>query len=108
MDRFGEPADPVLNLLVLAYIKHLCQRLGIAGIEQKNNIIRVRFTEKAPLRPEAAARLLNEYPGKIKFEATACPSFTFKTADMDFEKLLALIKAVLEKIICFNKEQITI
>lgn len=107
-DRFGRPAPPVANLLVLAYIKSLCQKLGITDIEQKDSIIRVQFAEQAPVKPQTIARFLNEYPGKIKFEATACPSFTFKTNASDSQKLLFLIKGVLEKIICFNKEQITI
>jgi len=101
-DRFGEPAVPVINLLILAYIKSLCQGLGITGIEQKNNIIKVQFIERAPVQPGAIAKLLNEYPRKVRFEATACPSFTFKMGASDSHKLLLLIKGVLEKIICFN------
>ncbi|NLZ90951.1 MAG: transcription-repair coupling factor, partial [Clostridiales bacterium] len=102
-DRFGGPPLPVVNLLLLSYIKSLCQGLGIAAVEQRGSLIRVQFTEDAPVKPRAIVGLLNEYPGKIKFQATAAPGFTFKTDATDPRRMLLVIKSLLEKIICFNR-----
>lgn len=102
MDRFGEPTASVINLLVMAYIKSLCQRLGITGIEQKSSNIIIQFGQQSSVKTETIARFVNEYPRKVKFRATKCPSFTFKADMEDSHGLLMLIKGVLEKIICFN------
>ena len=63
----------------------------------------MQFTEDAPVKPRAIVGLLNEYPGKIKFQATAAPGFTFKTDATDPRRMLLVIKSLLEKIICFNR-----
>jgi transcription-repair coupling factor (superfamily II helicase) len=102
-DRFGEPPAPVINLMLLSHIKSLCQELGITAIEQRDNLIKVRFTEEAPVKPQAIAGLISGYPGKIKFEATKTPGFSFKTDISDSRKMLLIIKGLLEKIICFNE-----
>ncbi|MFA7215439.1 MAG: transcription-repair coupling factor [Bacillota bacterium] len=101
-DRFGEPAGPVTNLLLISHIKSQCQRLGIQAVVQKEGIIKVEFAEKAPVEPKAIAAFLNEYAGRVKFKASKALSFTFRTNTEDSYRLLILIKGVLEKIICFN------
>ena len=103
-DRFGDPPLPVVNLLLLSYIKSLCQGLGIAAVEQRGNLIKVQFTEDAPVKPRTIAELMSGYPGKLKFRATATPGFTFKTDAADPRRMLLVIKSLLEKIICFNKD----
>ena len=102
-DRFGKPPAPVINLLLISYIKSLCQGLGIAAVEQKDSLIRVQFAEDAPIKPRAAVELINRYPGRVKFEATRAPSLTFRTDISDSRRMLELIKGLLEKIICFNR-----
>lgn len=102
-DRFGDIVLPVRNLLVMAYIKSLCKKLEITLIEQKGNWIKVQLKGKDSVKPEAIARLLAEYPKKIKFEATVSPSFTFKVDTEDPYKMLLVIKGILEKIIYFHE-----
>ncbi|MDI6705073.1 MAG: transcription-repair coupling factor [Bacillota bacterium] len=102
-DRFGDIAAPVRNLLVMAYIKFLCKKLGITMIEQKDRIIKVQFKGKDSVKPQAIARLIGEYGKKIKFEATVNPSFLFKVDTHDAYKMLLIIKGILEKIIYFHE-----
>lgn len=102
-DRFGDIASPVRNLLVMAYIKFLCRKLGITMIEQKDKIIKVQFKGKDSVKPQAIARLIDDYGKKIRFEATVTPSFLFKVDIHDAYKMLMIIKGILEKIICFHE-----
>ena len=101
-DRFGEPAGPVTNLLLLSHIKSMCQRLGIQAVSQRDNAIKFEFTQKAPVEPRALVAFLNEYAGRVKFKASGRPSFTFRVETGDPYKLLLSIKGIIEKIICFN------
>jgi len=102
-DRFGDIHLPTRNLLVMAYIKSLCQQLGIISIEQKDNKIKIKLKDQNSIKPETAVKFLNEYPRKIKFEATTNPSFTFLVNTRDTHKLFLVVKGVLEKFICFQK-----
>lgn len=104
-DRFGKPEGPVINLLLLSYIKSQCQSLGIEAILQNKTVINIRFAQKSPVKPGALAAFLSEYSGRVKVKAAKSVSLYFKIDTMDSRKLLLLVKGVLEKIICFNREQ---
>ncbi len=107
-DRFGSVLPPVKNLLVMAYIRSLCQKAGITSIEQEANKIKARFKDQNSITPEAVAGILNIFSGKIKFQATETPSFIFTVKTENPYRLLLIVKGVLEKIIYFQQGQIAI
>src|SRR5438552_7289920 len=50
-DRYGEPPSPIRNLLDATALKLLGQKVGVAGIDRKQNIIHIKFTESADIDP---------------------------------------------------------
>jgi transcription-repair coupling factor (superfamily II helicase) len=57
-DRYGEPPAAVQNLLQYAALKIVCQRVGVAQIERKRDLVSVRFTEKAEIDPSKLAQFV--------------------------------------------------
>lgn len=103
-DRFGEPLNPVVNLLLLSHIKSQCEGLGIQDVLQNKNFIIMRFAQKTSLKPEALAAFLSTYRGKVNVKAAKTVDLSFRIGKMDARKLLLMIKGILEEIICFNND----
>jgi transcription-repair coupling factor (superfamily II helicase) len=55
-DRFGEPPGPVRNLVDASALKMLCQRIGVAGIDRKQNAAHIKFAESAEIDPSKLAQ----------------------------------------------------
>lgn len=47
IDRFGDPGKPVTNLIAIARIKAVCERLGVDCLSFKDDSINMRFSEAA-------------------------------------------------------------
>ena len=62
-DRYGDPPTAVRHLLEYAALKLLCQRVGVASIDRKRDLVNVRFTEKATVDPERLARFVASQKG---------------------------------------------
>jgi transcription-repair coupling factor (superfamily II helicase) len=62
-DRYGDPPTAVRHLLEYAALKLLCQRVGVASIDRKRDIVNVRFTENASIDPERLARFVASQKG---------------------------------------------
>ncbi len=56
-DQFGSPPEPVLNLMGLMLIRHLCKRLKIRDVSSGLKSISLQFTEKTPLKTETLIAL---------------------------------------------------
>lgn len=56
-DQFGAPPEPVLNLMGLMLIRHLCKRLKVRDISSGLKSISLHFTEKTPLKTETIISL---------------------------------------------------
>jgi transcription-repair coupling factor (superfamily II helicase) len=56
-DQFGNPPEPVLNLMGIMLIRHLCKRLKIKDISSGLKSISLQFTEKTPLKTETIISL---------------------------------------------------
>ena len=54
-DRYGEIPDTVGNLLHAGSLKLLCERLGVAAIDRKRDVISVKFSDDARIDPEKLA-----------------------------------------------------
>ena len=52
-DRYGTPPPAVRNLLEYAGLRLLSQRIGVAQIERRRELVSIRFTEKATVDPDA-------------------------------------------------------
>src|SRR5262249_50619580 len=63
-DRYGAPPPAVENLLDYAALKLLSQRIGVAQIERRREVVSIRFTQKAAVAPERLARFVAEERGR--------------------------------------------
>ena len=49
IDRFGDPGKPVMNLIYIAQLKSMCERLYIDNVSRKDDVLLMRFTEDAKI-----------------------------------------------------------
>jgi transcription-repair coupling factor (superfamily II helicase) len=56
-DQFGQPPEPVLNLLGLMLIRRVCQELGIRDLSAGQKSVSLAFTESTPLPPQTVVQL---------------------------------------------------
>ena len=56
-DQFGEPPEPVQNLMGLMLIRSLCKTLSVKDLSAGTKNISLQFSAKTPLKPETAITL---------------------------------------------------
>ena len=94
-DRYGAPPPAVQNLLEYAALKLLSQRIGVAQIERRRELVSIRFTEKASVDPERLARFVAEAPGS-QFTPAGVLKFSLKEKQPD--QVLVRLKSLLEQL----------
>ncbi|MBI2678036.1 MAG: transcription-repair coupling factor [Candidatus Koribacter versatilis] len=62
-DRYGEPPAAVRNLLEYAELKLASERVGVAGIDRRRDVVNIKFTEKAVVDPEKLAQFVAKERG---------------------------------------------
>ncbi|HUR36995.1 MAG TPA: TRCF domain-containing protein, partial [Terriglobales bacterium] len=62
-DRYGPLPLPVRNLLLATGLKMLAQRVGVAQIDRKQNVVHLKFTEKAEVDPAKLAQFVASNKG---------------------------------------------
>jgi transcription-repair coupling factor (superfamily II helicase) len=82
VDRYGEPPAPVRNLLDATALKMLGQRVGVAGIDRKQNIMNIKFTESAEIDPAKLAAFVASNKG-AQFSPGGTLKFVLKTTAAD-------------------------
>jgi transcription-repair coupling factor (superfamily II helicase) len=95
-DRYGEPPQPVRNLLEYATLRLLCNRVGVTRVERKRDLVSVNFTQNAAVEPEKLARFVSTQRG-AQFTPGGTLKFLVKGATQA-EEVLARIRAVLEEL----------
>jgi transcription-repair coupling factor (superfamily II helicase) len=91
-DRYGPPPAAVRNLLDYATLKLLAQRVGVAGIERKRDLVSIRFTASAAIEPERLARFVAGQKG-AQFTPAGVLKFSLKSNAA--EEILARLKRLL-------------
>ncbi len=94
-DRYGASPAAVRNLLDYARLKLLAQRVGVAGIERKRDLVSIRFRPNAAIDAERLARFVASQRG-AQFSPAGVLKFTMKTASS--EEVLARLKRLLEEL----------
>jgi len=62
-DRYGEPPAAVRNLLEYAELKLAAERVGVAGIDRRRDVVNIKFTEKAIVDPDKLAQFVAKERG---------------------------------------------
>jgi transcription-repair coupling factor (superfamily II helicase) len=57
-DRYGEPPDHTRHLLEASRLRIACERVGVAQLDRKREMLHLRFTEKASVDPARLMRLV--------------------------------------------------
>lgn len=112
-DRFGEPTVPVMNLLAIAQIKLMAQKLKMKSIVQKKNQVEFTLYEKNEIDLEMIAKLKkifgenlmllpNENMMRVKF--TSLPFFN--SPEQETSKKFGVLKFIKQflKILLKGKE----
>jgi transcription-repair coupling factor (superfamily II helicase) len=95
-DRYGEPPQPVRNLLEYAMLRFLCNRVGVTRVERKRDLVSVNFSQNAAVDPEKLARFVSTQRG-AQFTPGGTLKFFVKGAGQA-EEVLGRIRAVLEEL----------
>jgi transcription-repair coupling factor (superfamily II helicase) len=94
-DRYGEPPQPVRNLLDYASLKLLANRLGVAAIERKRDLVSIKFTQNAAIDPEKLAQFVASQRGS---QFTPAGTLKFFVKAPGAEEILARLQTVLEQL----------
>jgi transcription-repair coupling factor (superfamily II helicase) len=57
-DRYGPLPDHTVHLLEAGRLRIACERVGVAQLDRKRDLLHLRFTEKAAVDPERLMRLV--------------------------------------------------
>ncbi|HEU5451232.1 MAG TPA: transcription-repair coupling factor [Terriglobales bacterium] len=94
-DRYGPPPPAVRHLLEYAELKLLAQRVGVAGIERKRDLVSVRFTPTATIDPSRLAQFVASQRGAA-FTPAGILKFTLKASAAD--EVLSRLRALLQQL----------
>lgn len=98
IDRFGSPARPVMNLIDIAHLKGVCNRVGIDTVSLKQGKLAMRFAPDA--RPDADRLLekLISHPNVLTLSATVPAVLYYNGGARPTEELIRGAIPVLEDI----------
>ncbi|SHK23581.1 transcription-repair coupling factor [Caminicella sporogenes DSM 14501] len=103
-DRFGTLPESVYNLISIAYIKVLAQKLKINSISETKEGIKFEFDTRFKIDPFVIAKATEEFGRKIIFNCSSKPFFIYRHQNKGLQyRKLQEIKEVLEKIRGFHK-----
>ena len=102
IDRFGDVPRKVQQLLSIALLKALAHSVYVIAIEQKGDVFKFVMYEKAKVKVERIAPMIEDYKGNLKFTVDTNPYFTYKKLSKNKkekdEDVLELVKNVLNSI----------
>lgn len=67
IDRFGDPPQPVLNLLTVAKIRNLSRTIGVTRISEESTFLEFHLKDSPKIDPEAMVSLAGELKKNIRF-----------------------------------------
>ena len=98
IDRFGDPARPVMNLIEIAHLKNLCQRLGIDLVTGRNGAIVMRFSPAADVDVVRLIESLRPYEKLVRLQAGKESALVYQDGRKAIEEQLPGAVLMVEKI----------
>jgi len=98
IDRFGEPNEPVLNLLGVAQVKIHARKLGVKSIIQKNELIQIHFLAEPNINIDAVLNFKKTFPNRITLFQGPPPSLRIKSSKLA-EPVLTWLNKFLAQIV---------
>lgn len=96
IDRFGDPPQPVLNLLDVAKIKNLARNMGISSIAERPKQIVILFGDQPKVDGKNIMELRSKYPRIVTIQQGPPPGISLNTAKIGERQLLKWIIDILE------------
>lgn len=103
IDRFGEPPQPVLNLLHVAKVKNFARQMGIRSIVEKPKYIEIAFDDNPKVDGKNIMELRNKYPRIVTIHQSPLPSIRLNTVKIGEKNLLEWF---LEMLLVLNGQNI--
>lgn len=97
IDRYGDPPAPVRNLIAVARIRALAQRLLVQSITQHKDTVNIKFHPQNTLRGEQLARLAASK--RISFSVVPVLQINCKVRGFGQEELLKNMEILLDKLL---------
>lgn len=98
IDRFGDPARPVMNLIEIAHLKNLCQRLGIDLVTGRGGAIVMRFSPSADVDVMRLIEALRPYEKLVRLQAGKESALIYQDGKKPLEDQLPGAVQMMEKV----------
>lgn len=99
IDRFGEPSEPVVNLLAVARIKNMARQLGVRSIVQHPADFQITFGDNANIAVDHILAMKTKYLSRVNIAQGPPAHIRIKTAKIAENSLLKLLTGVLSVLI---------
>ncbi|MFP4456128.1 MAG: transcription-repair coupling factor [Clostridia bacterium] len=100
IDRYGEPPMSVRNLILVAQIRSMAEKLSVVEIKRKNLTYQARFSQNANVSPKLIQDLWHEYQEKIQMVPQDLDVIlSVKMDDSTIENQLLVLKSIFLKLI---------
>ncbi len=97
-DRFGDPPEPVCNLVSIAHLKAMCAALGIETVVHRGGQLIMRFSAQAQLDGARLLKALHDTDKRLVLAAQSPPSLLLRDAKLDSPEMLRLAVHLMEKV----------
>ncbi len=98
IDRFGDVPEPVMNLIDIAHLRGICQRLGIQRVNFVVNTLVCKFAPNALPDPVALFAALEKTDKRLLLSANKEPALLFRDPKLTIEEMLRQAVTLLEKV----------
>lgn len=88
IDRFGEPPKPVLNLIKVAILKSIANKLGCEQLIENNGFVILKLVPSYISNPNVYFKAINSCPSKFIISRTKLPSLILDCSNFDNAELL--------------------
>jgi transcription-repair coupling factor (superfamily II helicase) len=99
IDRFGDPARPVMNLIEIAHLKNLCQRLGIDLVTGRMGALVMRFSPAADVDVMKLIEALKPFEKLVRLQAGRESALVYQEGKKSVEEQLPGAVQMMEKVV---------
>ncbi|HMM22210.1 MAG TPA: transcription-repair coupling factor [Selenomonadales bacterium] len=92
IDRFGEPTQPVLNLLAVARIKNFARSLGARSVIERPGMVEITFGENPNVEVQRLLALKEKYSSRVSIYPGPPEAIRLRTARLATPLLDWLVK----------------
>ena len=104
VDRFGEPPQPVMNLIDIAHLRALCGRLGVSRVTHTTGNLIFHIEEKYLRDPLALVSAMQKTDKRLLLSAQRKPAILLRDKRLPAEDMLRAAVPMMEKLLTHMDE----